>query len=59
MRTTFVERHLFNGDLCSHDTSFIQNRKGWAESKLGEIQREREIECVKWSVATKGLQRGL
>jgi hypothetical protein len=44
MTTTFVERRLFNDDLCSHVTSFIWNRKGWAESKLGEIQRERVCE---------------
>ncbi len=41
MRTTFSEIHLFNDDLFCAWYIFIFNRKGWAESKLVERQKER------------------
>jgi hypothetical protein len=41
MRTTFSEIHLFNDDLFCAWYIFIFNRKGWAESKLAERQKER------------------
>ncbi len=56
MRTTFSEVRLFNDDLFCTQYIFIFNRKGWAESKL--VERQRETEGERQSVATKGLQRG-
>ncbi len=41
--------------FLAHETSFIQNGKGWAQDKLTE--RPREIESVRGSVARKGLWR--
>jgi hypothetical protein len=42
MRTTISDLCLFNDDLFCTQYIFIFNRKGWAESKLVERQRERE-----------------
>ncbi len=58
MRTTvLVEKRGFYDDLFCARYIFIFDRKGWVESKLVEIQRERkrEVECcykrvVAWAI---------
>jgi hypothetical protein len=56
MRTTFFEMHLLNDTSQMHDTSFIQNRKEWGESKIeGE---GRQVKNDSRTIAEKGLWRG-
>ncbi len=56
MRTTFFVMHLLNDASQVHNTSFIQNRKEWGESKT-DRERERAMSELH-SVAEKGLRHG-